>query len=431
MLFWDDGSRRREVYDLWQRNFQDPVPYADFYFDQYYGRNRVLLHEDGECGQINGSVHLNPYRLHVRGKTFEGSYLVGIATDEAYRRQGIMRHMLLETFAKLREEGAPFTYLMPADENYYLPFDFRFGMSQTEQEMMCLPAEEKLRFCFRDHLDREELQEAVRLEQEEKEKTFAVFTEVDEPYLARLEKEAASDYGRMLYVFESGSGSDDGDGGEDRDTYIGRFCVSAEYDTLFINRIFCRKAFRRDFLKDILRWHEDLYHYGNYQVVLDESWDDLIMPAGPAGHVRLLVPHRKKKIMFRILDLERLGSFLTAAPAPESPGEDPEESRGHLYVEDAILSVQEGYYTISFPGEGKVLIQKESGLPGREYEEGTGDKRSCDWGRIGIGALTSLLFGGLSAGDREEEKLSGLTDAGRDGLGRLQTLCPVCIMEIV
>ena len=28
---------------------------------------------------------------------------------------------------------------MPADENYYLPFDFRFGMAQVEQELEYLP----------------------------------------------------------------------------------------------------------------------------------------------------------------------------------------------------------------------------------------------------------------------------------------------------
>lgn len=423
MLFWDDGSRRGEVYDLWQRNFQDPVPYADFYFDQYYGRNRVLLHQDQEDQVINGSIHLNPYRLNVRGKTFSGSYLVGIATDEEYRRQGIMRTMLRETFARLREEGAPFTYLMPADEAYYLPFDFRFGMCQTEQEIMCLPAEEDLRFSITDRLTPEELKEAVRLEEQEKEETFAIFTEVDEDYLARLDKEAASDYGRMLYVFEDRSPEKEGDkAGRE---YVGRFCVVAEYDTLLISRIFCRKEFRKDFLKDILRYHEDSYHYGNYQVILDESWDDLLLPAGPVGHVRLLVPHRKKIIMFRITNLEKLGDYLTTGPASTLAGEDgdeeapdPDQVCGRLYVSDSNLPDQEGYYEIRFLPQGQVSIRKNDQAPGD------------DWGRIGIAPLTSVIFGGMNLEELGEEA-EGLTEAGRTCLNRICPLSPTCIMEIV
>ena len=423
MLFWDDGSRRGEVYDLWQRNFQDPVPYADFYFDQYYGRNRVLLHQDQENQVINGSIHLNPYRLHVRGKTFSCSYLVGIATDEEYRRQGIMRAMLRETFAILREEGAPFTYLMPADEAYYLPFDFRFGMSQTEQEIMCLPAREDLRFSITDRLTPEELKEAVRLEEQEKEEIFAIFTEVDEDYLARLDKEAASDYGRMLYVFEDRSPENEGE--KTGRQYVGRFCVAAEYDTLLISRIFCRKEFRKDFLKDILRYHEDTYHYGNYQVILDESWDDLLMPAGPVGHVRLLVPHRRKIIMFRITNLEKLGHLLTSRPdrsltgedgAKESPGQD--QTCGRLYVIDSNLPDQEGYYEVRFLPQGQVFIKKNDQAPGD------------DWGRIGIGPLTSVIFGDMTLDDLGEEA-DGLTETGRSGLDCICPLCPACIMEIV
>ena len=433
MLFWDDGSRRREVYDLWQRNFQDPVPYADFYFDEYYGRNRVLLHMDEEEGLINGSIHLNPYSVNVRGNAFAASYIVGVATDEAYRRQGIMRNMLQETFSRLREEGAPFTYLMPADEAYYLPFGFRFGMSQTEQEIMCLPAEEDLRFHFKDQLSREEMEEAVQVEQKEKEKLFAVFTEVDGDYLCRLEKEAASDYGRMLYVFEDRPCGKDP--GRREETYVGRFCVTAEYDTLLINRIFCRRDCRKDFLRDILRYHEDTYHYGNYQVVLDQSWDDLILPAGPQGHVRLLVPHRKKKIMFRLLDLEKMGDFLLtdlskdeedkSRTDSEEGGEEALPAGGRLHVRDSAFPALEGYYEIYPHAEGRVSIQRAADTPAMAEES------LRDWGSVGIGPLTSLLFGDLTLQEMEKEDVSGLTEAGRDFLDRLIPLKPSCIMEIV
>ena len=100
-----------------------------------------MLNEEMSADEnlVKGMLHLNPYTLHVKGQPAEAKYIVGVATDEEYRRQGVMRELLVKTFQELRSRGELFTYLMPADENYYLPFDFRFGMAQVEQELEYLP----------------------------------------------------------------------------------------------------------------------------------------------------------------------------------------------------------------------------------------------------------------------------------------------------
>ena len=54
-------------------------------------------------------------------------------------KEKLLEELLIESFQTLRSRGECFTYLMPADENYYLPFDFRFGMTQIEQEVEYLP----------------------------------------------------------------------------------------------------------------------------------------------------------------------------------------------------------------------------------------------------------------------------------------------------
>ena len=43
MISLEEGRYKEEVYAMWQRNFHDPVPYADFYFEEVYGKNKVLL----------------------------------------------------------------------------------------------------------------------------------------------------------------------------------------------------------------------------------------------------------------------------------------------------------------------------------------------------------------------------------------------------
>ena len=162
MIIEDRERHKEEVCAMWQRNFHDPAPYAEFYFTEVYGKNEILLNLSGdsadrltameagrdregasgelpeaEAGEIRGMLHLNPYRLFVRGKEVDAHYIVGVATDEEYRRQGVMRELLADTFHRLRERGEMLTYLMPADRDYYLPFDFRFGMCQLEQEIEC------------------------------------------------------------------------------------------------------------------------------------------------------------------------------------------------------------------------------------------------------------------------------------------------------
>ena len=137
MIVWDDGTRKQRIYEMWQDNFHDPVSYADFYFKEVYGKNEVLINQEEDIAK--GMLHLNPYLLHVNEQSVRAKYIVGVATDKEYRRQGVMKELLIESFQTLRSRGECFTYLMPADENYYLPFDFRFGMIQIEQEVEYLP----------------------------------------------------------------------------------------------------------------------------------------------------------------------------------------------------------------------------------------------------------------------------------------------------
>ena len=271
MIVWDNGTKKQRVYEIWEDNFHDPVSYANFYFNEVYGKNEVLLNEEMSADEnlVKGMLHLNPYTLHVKGQPAEAKYIVGVATDEEYRRQGVMR--------ELRSRGEWFTYLMPADENYYLPFDFRFGMAQVEQELEYLPELRKEtekqakdiiekdskdsidakqesvaknkevllkkeeveqesqpeecpikedilgdnknkressfeKYTFKTELSDAELETLVAQENVIKDTLFDIFTEISVPYIRRMEKEVESDYGQVLYVF-------------DRESYVGRAAV--------------------------------------------------------------------------------------------------------------------------------------------------------------------------------------------------------------
>ena len=117
----EDGEAVRR---LWQDCFHDPESYADFYFQTVARRNRISgIKKDG---RLVSMIHLNPYVLSADKRRFDSTYIVGVATDEAYRHQGCMRRLLYGTFDCLYREKQPFTYLMPADRKIYEPFGFRY-----------------------------------------------------------------------------------------------------------------------------------------------------------------------------------------------------------------------------------------------------------------------------------------------------------------
>lgn len=103
---------------LWRQCFHDPQYYEDFYFETVWPKNHVYLSEE------KGMLHLNPYPNYIHGKMYELHYIVGVATDEGYRRQGVMTTLMAQALSDMWDAREPITYLMPADVKYYEPFGF-------------------------------------------------------------------------------------------------------------------------------------------------------------------------------------------------------------------------------------------------------------------------------------------------------------------
>ena len=120
MIDSQQEKARQEMFlrRLWQICFGDPVWYERFYFSCVYPGNCVLSIQD------KGMLHLNPYRCMINGREQLLHYIVGVATDPSHRREGIMRRLLEHALDTLYGREEPFTYLMPSDTAYYLPFDF-------------------------------------------------------------------------------------------------------------------------------------------------------------------------------------------------------------------------------------------------------------------------------------------------------------------
>lgn len=123
---YDKKENRDAIYTLWQSTFHDLDSFADYYFQWVYSKNQVLVARQGN--RIISMLHLNPYlwiwqsaRQSIR---LQLHYIVGVATEEDYRRQGLMRRCMERALQDLAKAGEPFTYLMPAKKEYYEPFQF-------------------------------------------------------------------------------------------------------------------------------------------------------------------------------------------------------------------------------------------------------------------------------------------------------------------
>ena len=454
MIVWDDGTKKQRVYEMWEDNFHDPVSYADFYFSEVYGKNEVLLNQETQADDdvVKGMLHLNPYTLHVKGRSAEAKYIVGVATDEEYRRQGVMRELLVKTFQELRGRGELFTYLIPADENYYLPFDFRFGMAQVEQELEYLPercketekqAEDTEKYTFKTQLSDAELETLSAQENAIKDTLFDIFTEISVTYIRRMEKEVESDYGQVLYVF-------------DGEAYVGRVAVGAEDSYFVLSQVFCADDSKREsFLEQIILYCEERYHYNRYQLVLDPSWRDVTTRIGLYRSFRFMPAKRVKKIMFRLLNIEELAKLLESKTGTLKETSEKEETeakicktsscevdskendvcqsancetsscevdvceahtyKADIYIEDKYLEEQSGVYHFLLK-DGKVSITK------------TEDAKTDGMQSISIAALTDYLFG------KEESAINSCETLTEEGKMLLKNICPLsenCIMEIV
>ena len=129
-IIYQKNKDKQPVYDMYQKIFEDPEPFAQYYFEEIYATNQVILAE--EDNKILGMLHLNPYHIRAGKKTYTLNYIVAVAVWKEYRRRGIMAEMLKKCFNNMHEQQQPFTYLMPANKAYYEPFQFRFVMDWEE-----------------------------------------------------------------------------------------------------------------------------------------------------------------------------------------------------------------------------------------------------------------------------------------------------------
>ena len=113
----------REHRNLWYRAFGDTEEYIDYFFDRKAPRSCCV--ENWEDGQLCTMAFFIPYEAVLYGSIVTLPYIVGVATEEKFRRQGRMKKMLCEGMDIQKKEGKPLVFLSPADPAIYEPLGFQ------------------------------------------------------------------------------------------------------------------------------------------------------------------------------------------------------------------------------------------------------------------------------------------------------------------
>jgi intracellular survival-like acetyltransferase i len=126
-----------QVMELWDYCFEKKEdPFFQWYFREYCLTHNLIMGGFSEAtNRLVNMLHLNPYRILLRGREEVVPYIVGVATDPAARGQELTKGLLQASFHALHDRMSPFALLMPIYAGIYQKYDFAFCYQKHVYEM--------------------------------------------------------------------------------------------------------------------------------------------------------------------------------------------------------------------------------------------------------------------------------------------------------
>lgn len=154
------GEEIRKTQNLYERIFQDPAVYTEYFYGKAVKTGTAFVCIDGDC--VVAELFLIPKLLSSDGRKIEAFYIYGVATLENYRKKGIMRQLMAAAEVYARGQGAKLLYLIPVDERIYQGIGFctvKCGETRT-YELTARDAKTMLKFNL-ELLTEEKLNEEI------------------------------------------------------------------------------------------------------------------------------------------------------------------------------------------------------------------------------------------------------------------------------
>lgn len=354
--------------ELWEEIFtEDSAQFLDYYYEVKTEENEIFVAEDN--GTVRSMLQLNPYRLHLGDEVVEAKYIIAVATDEKYRHQGLMAALLKMSMGQMYDNGEPFTFLMPAAEAIYRPFDFRYIYAQKQT---CIEAGDKKespdRKGFWEDAKREDLKELAVFAEEMLRSKYTVYAVRDEHYYEVMLKEQQSENGGIRVLRYDGQ-------------IAGCFFYEVA-ENCAVREPLIRPGFEAEFEREVRAMSKG---------------KKVLCLAGTEGK-------EKPMIMARILCLKSMIGRLRVS----------EKMEVSFGIDDPILSGNCGCYRLSASAGEKISVQKIS------------SEDTCQ-PDIPVALLTEVLFG-----YKEPAVLQGITSPEvLEEIGKIIPASPVFLNEIV
>ena len=371
---------------LWEAVFpEDSKKFLDYYYYIKTRENEIYVIEEENA--IRSMLQLNPYMLQVEEEQFQAHYMIAVATEKAYRSRGYMETLLRKSMQDMYHRKEWFTFLMPAAEAIYTPYDFRFIYDQKQSlipEISEIQEYDDRKRDRRTH-QKAELREATLSDAQKMAAFFAqyfanqwqVYAVREEAYFQTLLFEQQSENGGIKLMESDG-------------TLVGMFAYADE-DGLEIREPLYLKEYAEDFRNAVCSIRKNEEASIKVYASLEENGE------------------RQPTIMARILYLPGLLSAMKVKKG--------EQIDCSFAVLDSIITQNSRIWRIQNVSDESRKIQV------RETEDSEGV--------LTIGALTSLLFGYKTMDEICEEENVILTEHLIQELGKLQVLNRIYLNEIV
>lgn len=356
---------------LWEVTFdEDTKEFVDFYYGNKVEDNSIWVAKDDEI--ILSMAQLNPYQIHLGHSIVPAHYIVGVATHDEYRRQGLMKKILNSALRQMYDNKEPFTYLMPAKEEYYTGFDFVTVYYQKRGVLLDISSDTRL--TFKSAKD-EDLKDLSRFSEELLSEKYRVFVNREESYYQVLKRQFEAEHGEIVCVYDS-------------NVLIGYFFYG-EYDTIEVMEPVCLDLYRDEFARVIAKKFKETekeIKVTAFDFLNEDDFKNIVA---------------KPVTMVRIVSLDMFVRYLKATEAVELI----------IEVKDEYVEENNGIYALNI------------GLTSGEIEK-TLKKPEL---KLHISELTAICFF-----DELPQSLKGDLDAGiLDKINKIVKFTPIFLNEVV
>lgn len=367
-----DVEEHKKTRRLWETVFpEDSQAFLDYYYFFKVKDNHIYVIEEDK--DIRSMLQLNPYVLCIGDHKELCHYIIAVATEEPYRRRGYMGKLLMKAMQDMYRKKEPFTYLMPAAEAIYAPYDFCFIYWQNQTVLKGTEGKAEVDLADAGLSDAAEMSAFFNRYFAEK---WQLYAQRDEAYYQRQIFEQQSEGGGIKLMKAA-------------DGLVGMFLWAREEQTEILEPLYLPE-YEQEFQKCVYAMRKEQEHTVR------------VYAAGnPEGE-------RKPMIMVRILRIEKMLSLMKA--------KQDESLDCSFAVLDPLIVQNNRVWKLTSPaGSEKIEI--------RETEDSQG--------AITVRALTEFLFGCRNPAQLAGEENVILPESLQSELKKIIPLQNIYLNELV